>query len=462
MPKNAVDKPSVDLALLEANTQNVLIETDGFSNVGSAISITSGIVNTIGETTSINLANSSHLISQMWNSTERTELNPQENQGIEARIVSKKLDENGLCINEEIKYLGHNSDGENIEYTQQIEHVHKDGKLVESKINLLVDGKNIETYTVKAGKNIEATPTQIYQIQQVREIWAQKIHEELNMQFDEAYKEFTKLFDGIALDVNGLKKENIDIFAQGGNIMYGRPKSATSLGDKIVRKILQDGKDIPNIDSARALVEDGIGVRLILENSNEDVQTIVERLCSEIGTSEMRITGINNYHGPNITSGYFTDEQIKQIQNAIIFRRNQDVKDGVLTGDKKDVSVITGTHEKATKPTGYAALQMNVRFGNGALGEIQIRGPYMDRIAEKEHIVYDIKQGKNVSEKYTEIKNIILNLSDENRAIYDEYWRLMFEYAFLKDFGYDCEMPTLHLPDEISQKISYEGLCNIK
>ncbi len=381
-------------------------------------------------------------------------------EGNTTKTISSTRNSNGTVATENYTFMGKNSSGEDVVYAQEIKYNYdENGKKVGAEVVLRVNGNDIETYNVAGGKIVqELSPTQIYQIQQVRENYATTINEELNKKFPEAYAQFTKLFDGLAQDVNPIKGSNGDIYQINGNIMYGRPKTVVSLGDKIINKI-KGGTNIPDIDTARKIVEDGIGTRLIVDKIDEEsMQKITDRLCQEIEEGHIKITEINNYRGEGLPP-YFTEKQIDALKNSIEIRRTEEKRLGIYDETLKDLKIITGNHEKAVKASGYTAFQMNVIYENGTLGEIQIRGREMDKLAEVEHIPYDTRQGKKLKSKYDNVVKIIKALSDSDYERYQKYWQQMYEYAVKKEKGIPCDKPEL--PDGIPKEISYEELQKI-
>lgn len=374
---------------------------------------------------------------------------------------SGSLNLNGNPIIKTYANGGQNSNGEKVECNQEVKYNYGiDCKSNGSEVVLKVDGKNIESYKVADCKEVEElTTVQKEQIEQVYKHYAQTISEELNLKFDGAYQEFLSIFGDMAVDVNPMKKNNEDTSKVSGNIMYGRAKGLESLRDKIVNKIASGDKNVANINDARKIVEDGIGTRLILDEINdENMQALTNKLCSEIENGNIQITEINNYRGKGLPP-YFTDAQIEQIKNAVMIRRNNDRDNNCYDETLKDLKVITGSHEKAVKASGYSALQLNVKYKNGALGEIQIRGKEMDQVAEVEHVPYDIRKGKQLKPKYDNIAKEIKALDDDTYGEYQKYWQGMFEYAIKKERGIPCARPEL--PDGVPKSLAFEELQKI-
>lgn len=49
---------------------------------------------------------------------------------------------------------------------------------------------------------------------------------------------------------------------------------------------------------------------------------------------------------------------------------------------------------------------MNIPHKNGVVSEFQIRGKYINELAESEHIYYDLSEGKDISKGNPAIKEL--------------------------------------------------------
>lgn len=182
-----------------------------------------------------------------------------------------------------------------------------------------------------------------------------------------------------------------EIFGEHGRVI-GRPKSDSSVTDKLARKVIDKGREYPTAEAATPDVGDAIGTRLIMRNgSAAEADQVAQSLATAIREGKIEITEINNYRGADGLP-YFTDEHVQA------FMKSADIaKSKSLSTVGSEEMTIVNTGEKATKASGYTTTQMNVRHRNGALGELQIRGPQIDRFAEIEHIIYDMRQGKTLA-----------------------------------------------------------------
>lgn len=225
-------------------------------------------------------------------------------------------------------------------------------------------------------------------------------------------------------------------------------------------------------------------------------QPFVEKLCKGIESGEIKITTLNNY-GNEITS-YLTNEQILQIAQSFQIAKSKNLVDWNLeivsrqfdkemfsnlstesiTGepiktfnDENSLENITVLKpNKAVKDSGYAALQMNIKYDIEGQGELQARGSILDGFADREHIPYDIRKGKITPKdtQYKEIYDIIKNMSEEGYIEYNKYLTNVYSALRLQEMGISCNIPEIpnnitnsngYLFSEASlEKISYENI----
>jgi hypothetical protein len=78
------------------------------------------------------------------------------------------------------------------------------------------------------------------------------------------------------------------------------------------------------------------------------------------------------------------------------------------------------------------------------LGELQIRGPQVDQVANVEHLVYDIRQGKTLSDNNVfssqclnkrKLEKLIQNLSSEQTQDYMDYLAHYYQKARMLEIG---------------------------
>jgi exopolyphosphatase/pppGpp-phosphohydrolase len=178
-----------------------------------------------------------------------------------------------------------------------------------------------------------------------------------------------------------------EILGGQGHTSY-RAKSGSSIADKLAKKAVDKGHVYSDTASALSDIEDAIGTRLVVPTgSSAEMGRVAKVLADAVRDGKLEIMEINNYRGADGLP-YFSDEQVQALVKA------------AGTAKRKGLSkagsdaMIVNSGEKITKSSGYTTTQMYIRYRNGALGELQIRGPQIDRFAEVEHIIYDMRQGK--------------------------------------------------------------------
>jgi len=198
-----------------------------------------------------------------------------------------------------------------------------------------------------------------------------------------------------------------------------RSKSFESIYDKISKEVLKGG-EIKDISQARKAVRDLVGTRLILDDvSPEAMQKIVDNLCKGIENGKLTPYRISNY--AKESRRYLSEEQFKQIQTAAA---------------KKGIE-IPRIESDQISATGYVTAQTNFIHSNGVLGEIQIRGKLMHKYAEWEHIIYDIRMGKNLGKNIPELEKFLEPLEDAVlklernglNKVYDKYIHDCYKYV---------------------------------
>ena len=112
---------------------------------------------------------------------------------------------------------------------------------------------------------------------------------------------------------------------------------------------------------------------------------------------------------------------------------------------------------KASKNAGYRTAQMNVKYKDRTLGEIQFRGEETNKIGEYEHIAYDLRQGKNtLGPMFDEFKKAIDKLSDDEYKIYNKYLEACYNYYNRIELGLPAKRPML--PKNLDPILSEENM----
>lgn len=257
------------------------------------------------------------------------------------------------------------------------------------------------------------------------------------------------------------KAQLIDLFPEslrkninGDELISGRIKSSTSVSEKLVKKV-RSGRKYRTIDEARHQIGDLIGLRLILDDvSPDNMGKVTGQIVDAIKNKKLDLIELNNYHGKNNLS-YFSEGQIETIQAAVRHAGK---------ADKSGRKIMIFSGEEAVKSSGYTTSQMNVKYNNGALGEFQIRGRQTNKIAELEHIVYDLRQGKNLSKGveevhsiYSKIEKAAKSLNRKQFKMYQSYLSDVYEHARKTELGI-FPNPKPVLPKTIKAELGIESL----
>jgi hypothetical protein len=277
---------------------------------------------------------------------------------------------------------------------------------------------------------ITSREIEINRIKQANKKFANEIESDLESKFPAAKKQVEDVFATITMDIPGSK-------------VIGRPKNATSIADKLDTKVLKKNKNINNISSATEAIGDGIGTRLIVNNvSKANMQKVTDALVKAIKNDEIIITEIHNYSGAG-SKPYFTDKQVKQIQKAML---------------KKGRKIEVETGSVAEKPSGYTSTHCNIIHKNGALGELQIRGPKVNTFGEVEHIPYDVRQDKIVTEpEYKPIEKAAISLTkDQYDKVYMKYLNELYAWCTNLERGIPTKQPAF--PEGLPRELSYDNM----
>lgn len=246
-----------------------------------------------------------------------------------------------------------------------------------------------------------------------------------------------------------------------------RAKSSDSILAKLIKKdqkMLLEGKSIANLDSARSLIGDGVGLRAFLKANPQGVidqrslQLLVTRLVKNIEDGHIKVTEILNYRpqGENSLS-YLSDEQIKLIVEADLRLGMKSKAKGV---PHKPIIVKNGPG--AYLDMGYTSFHFNFANSDEVLGEVQVRGRLIHEITETMHIFYDLKMGKPVNTdllKTTEIAVAVKafsHLTPAQKDFYYSYIQTLIIHVRKKELGIKSISPKL--PDGFPKELDLTSL----
>ena len=215
-------------------------------------------------------------------------------------------------------------------------------------------------------------------------------------------------------------------------------------------------------------IEDSIGARLVIDDcSAESVEQVFQKVLDAIDSGKVKLTTINNYCGKGLEP-YFTPQQIEQIYARCKAQGYEPYIVSPVTTASGSITTDYDFHPlEAEKPSGYTTVQMNFVHNNGLVSEFQIRGHAINELAESEHIIYDIREKKDITKGDPEIASItkdVIKLIKEMdlasnakiKAAYSNYLTQCYEYARMSETGTAGEKPQL--PPGIDDRLSIENI----
>ena len=304
---------------------------------------------------------------------------------------------------------------------------------------------------------------------------------------------------------NALKMEDkiVELIKDNNFIIAGaefkhRPKSLQSLYDKLKNYALEINKDtgtLKNIDktlgNAKTSVKDAVGVRVIAPSKdysnhpevkallaagkkNEAIALATEMQSKEIVANlkrisedknhELKLINISNYKSKNGVP-YAKAEDVEYLKyhgsdtTSKSGKDDKSIRDD-LKGETKTESESSNNFERTkVRDSGYTALQFNFKIGD-FIFEFQFRGKEVDEFAEGEHIPYDLRTGKDIIGKDTQLailyepmKELLRVLEDnstetvgmknEQYKAYEKYLSEYYEYLRAKELGIEKDKPKL-------------------
>lgn len=227
--------------------------------------------------------------------------------------------------------------------------------------------------------------------------------------------------------------------------LIARTKSSGSILKKLVKRTQQYGK-IKSYAEAKQRCTDLVGTRLVLEDTKPNsMDALVAQMMEQVAKGDVEILELHNYHGPN-KKPYFNNGHIQALQSAA-----------------KDAGKTIKIGDKSLKKSGYTTTQMKIKHKNGVTSEFQIRGKEVHSLAEVEHIPYDIRQGKDITEGipeleelYAPIKKAAYLLDNEQEAMYSKYLVDMYDYRRSMESGMSTQHP--YYPTKLDKALKIENL----
>ena len=215
-----------------------------------------------------------------------------------------------------------------------------------------------------------------------------------------------------------------------------RVKSESSIKDKLINKLTNEKNPIKieSLDDAKQQIGDLIGTCIALDNPDEaNITMLVDSLSDGLRTGKITFLELDNYRGKD-TIPYFTADHIDSLREAAK-TYNVDINSYEGFGFREI------TNQKI-KPSGYTTAQINVKYKDGSLGEFQIRGKGVQKLANVEHIPYDLRQSKDLAggnhllqKLYKPLEKYVKLLSNDGYTEYNNYLDELYKYHRNKELG---------------------------
>ncbi len=213
------------------------------------------------------------------------------------------------------------------------------------------------------------------------------------------------------------------------------------------------------------------------EVSDFQTQKFVDGLSEAIKSGNIRITEIHNYSGED-GFPYLSETQLTQIETAYNdwykeTSASANIEESSYkkmyetdkkTGKEKEYLYDTKSGAKfyedlimetKTKDNGYTASQFNLVNQYNQMEELQFRAETVDRIAEIEHMVYDINNNKETvsGSEYDDIRQALKKIENSKETDakgktaqqeYDDYFNAVFINAKTTELGAYAEEPDIY------------------
>ncbi len=285
------------------------------------------------------------------------------------------------------------------------------------------------------------------------------LNEKIYREIDRIDQKIADLEDIDQYNATKLKKGDEPLTQEAANIL-------------IEKYNMQKQNLINDYDTVINTVQDAFGARLVLDDTSPAaIAKVHQSLLNAIDSGEIKILEINNYQGEGAVP-YFSSAQIKQLQ-AHCRRQGYELKvisDVNAPAGKEDLYNKDYNSQKAIKASGYTTCQMNIQHKNGVISEFQIRGKYINELAESEHIFYDISQNKDLSKGNPRIKaitdplvRVVENMNAKGnehiKEAYSKYLTECYKFARMMELGIPMKKPVL--PDIVNPMLDIDNIIYI-
>ncbi len=251
-----------------------------------------------------------------------------------------------------------------------------------------------------------------------------------------------------------------------------KPRTQEQVNAEIERLQTLKAQALDDLQKIRDDIQDTIGARMVLDDCSEEAtDRLVYDLINAIDRGEIEILSLENYCGDGLKP-YFSSKQIKKIRQHC---RAQGY-DPVITSVVNKSNTANMDYEAffnskgALKASGYTTAQMNIKHKNGAVSELQIRGKAINELAESEHIIYDLREGKDLINGNPEkaailgdlpeiIKNIYKDKDNPQQKLLSQYLTECYAYARKTELKEPVKKPVL--PAGLDKQLDIDNIIRI-
>lgn len=184
----------------------------------------------------------------------------------------------------------------------------------------------------------------------------------------------------------------------------------TYLTEEINKTTIAMEKLKSDFNGIKERLDDALGQRVIFENTSpEVVEQAVQTMVKDIEDGKYIIIELENY-GAGDDYFYFNQNQVDRLATACLAK-----------GHKME-------YKPKNKESGYTTAQFNLEYKNGVISEMQFRGRKIHDLAESEHLLYDMREGKDIAKGNKEVEKLLEPIYTAQKELLDADPVLKKEY----------------------------------
>ncbi len=287
---------------------------------------------------------------------------------------------------------------------------------------------------------------------------------------------------GTRLVINSSDEISVEAFENNINFEVNKTSIMEKLPDRSDRELFAKylSGDTESISQEQLEQFAEIRTEGLQEVSYYQTQKVVDGLSEAIRSGKIRMTEIHNYYGKDGIP-YLSKTQLAELDTSYnewyeetsatadteksnykkMYEFDKDLKRKEYLYDTESGAKFYKKliqEENPIKENGYTACQFNLVNEYNQFEELQFRGSQIDKLAEFEHIVYDIKSNKetvsgseydNVRQVIKEIENFKEQDGKGNTTYpanqeYNEYFNAIYKSARAEEIGANIEKPNIY------------------